>query len=781
MAKELQLGRLMLGVCYYPEQWDESLWADDLRRMREHGIEVIRIAEFAWNKFEPSDGVFTFEFFDRFLALTEKMGMRVIFCTPTATPPAWLTHKHPEVLNAAIDGTLYRHGMRKHHNMTSPVYLGYVRRIVEHLARHYAHSPAIIGWQIDNEVNCETSQYYAASDHAAFRIYLKEKFGSLSNLNEKMGMVFWNQEYTSWEEIFLARPTLKNSPNPHLLLEEKRFISHISRRYIRLQAEILRRFIPPEQFITTNGMFRDIDNHALTGESLDFMVFDNYPNFSFGEGTDPKAAGAFNDRNASFNLARTRSVSPVFGIMEQQSGAGGWNTRMKQPMPKPGQMRLWTLQAVAHGADFVSFFRWRTAPYGTEIYWHGLNDYSNQPNRRLFELKRIAADFAALEDVTGSHYAARAGILCDYDNEWDAETDVWLQPLRQTSTDAWFRAFQMNHIPFDFVYTHQSFDNYDFLVYPHPAILSEETAQKLRQFVSDGGTLVFGCRAGLKDEYGRCPMRPLPGPVARLCGVEVEEYTLLGPGDPPGAVRWEDASGSPVSGNPLDTAQQEDVSGSPASVKPLGAAQREDVSGSPASVKPLGAAHWQDASGPQIAPPGAAGSYSATCSADGVIPAPLFHDVLRIMKPDGSPAGGDGQDIPSTSRMPQSAEVLARFAGGHPYDGKPALVKNRVGQGAVFYFGAAFAFETADAFVKRLSPAHPYAGLLRLPPEAELAVRRGKDCAFAFVLNFQNHFVTIETTRPLPDLLSGNVLHGAVVVEPYGVLVLRIPLSAESR
>ena len=744
MAKELQFDRLTLGVCYYPEQWDESLWTDDLRRMREHGIEIIRVAEFAWNKFEPADGVFTFAFFDRFLKLAQEEGMRVIFCTPTATPPAWLTHKHPAVLNAAIDGTSYRHGMRKHHNMTSPVYLSYVRRIVEQLARHYATSPAIIGWQIDNEVNCETSQYYAASDHAAFRDYLKERFGTLQNLNEKMGTVFWNQEYTSWDEIYLARPTPKDSPNPHLMLEEKRFVSHISRRYIGLQADILRRLIRPEQFITTNGMFRDIDNHALTEESLDFMTFDNYPDFSFGEGTNPLAPSALNDRNASFNLARTRSVSPVFGVMEQQSGAGGWNTRMKQPMPKPGQMRLWTLQAVAHGADFVSFFRWRTAPYGTEIYWHGLNDYSNRPNRRLTELKQIAADFAALSETAASHYEARAGILCDYDNEWDAESDVWLQPLRQTSTDAWFRAFQHNHIPFDFVYPHQSFDKYDFLVYPHPAILREETAQKLRRFVSAGGTLVFGCRTGLKDGFGRCPMHPLPGPAAKLCGAEVEEYTLLGPGDPPGAVRWEDAAHRSAPVNPVS-------SGEDASSPSDGFALSDGLALLADSALSEGFALLENTRMP--AP--IAHDMPVMTDNNSVIPAPLFHDVLAVTDP--------------------AAEVLARFSGGHHYDGKPALVKNKVGQGSVFYFGAAFAPETADAFVKRLSLARPYAELLRLPPEAELAVRRGKDCGFAFVLNYLPRAVTVEITRPLPDLLSGNTLHGAVLVEPYGALVLRMP------
>ena len=154
MGNLLDGTKIELGVCYYPEHWDKSLWRDDLRRMRENGIGVIRVAEFSWNLFEPEEGRFDDSFWDAFLDLAAECGMRVIFCTPTATPPAWMTEKYPEVLNCDIYGHPVRHGMRKHHNMTSPTYLGFVRRVTEHIAQHYSAHPAIIGWQIDNEVNC---------------------------------------------------------------------------------------------------------------------------------------------------------------------------------------------------------------------------------------------------------------------------------------------------------------------------------------------------------------------------------------------------------------------------------------------------------------------------------------------------------------------------------------------------------------------------------------------------------------------------------------------------
>ena len=175
MERSMKLDKITLGTCYYPEHWPEEMWEEDLQRMLASGIEVIRIAEFAWSKIEPREGEFTYEFFDRFLEKAEKAGMKVIFCTPSATPPAWLTNKYPEVLNANINGVLYRHGCRRHYNYNSPKYQELVKRIVEKSASHYASHPSIIGWQIDNELNCETSEFYSESDSAAFRVFLKKK------------------------------------------------------------------------------------------------------------------------------------------------------------------------------------------------------------------------------------------------------------------------------------------------------------------------------------------------------------------------------------------------------------------------------------------------------------------------------------------------------------------------------------------------------------------------------------------------------------------------------
>ncbi len=534
---------LNLGTCYYPEHWDRALWEDDMKRMLDAGIGTIRIAEFAWSKVEPEEGTFTYAFFDEFLEVAHRFGMKVIFGTPSATPPAWLTEKYPEVLNARIDGVLYRHGMRRHYNYNSPKYRELTSRIVEKLGEHYAKHPAIIGWQIDNELNCETSEFYSESDSAAFRVFLQEKYKTLDALNDAWGAVFWNQTYTRWEEIHVPRPTIHNSTNPHEVLDYIRFVSDSAVSFCRMQSDILRKYLKPGDFITTNGMFDRLDNHRMTDEALDVYTYDSYPNFAFCMDADPKNPESLNDRSWSRKLTEVRSVCPHFGIMEQQSGANGWNTRMEAPAPKPGQMTLWVMQSIAHGADYISFFRWRTCILGTEIYWHGILDYDNRDNRKLAEVKKIHKRIQAIAPVAGAGFKAAFGLVRDYDNLWDSEVDLWHHRLAKKSEDGIFRASQLTHTPMDEVFLLDSTDveelcAYPLLFYPHPLILTSKRADLLKQYVERGGTLVIGARTGQKDITGKCVMQPMPGLLRSLTGSNVREFTFIGPADAPQSMTW---------------------------------------------------------------------------------------------------------------------------------------------------------------------------------------------------------------------------------------------------
>lgn len=534
-----------LGVCYYPEHWSEELWSDDFKRMVDLGFSTIRIGEFAWSLFEPNEGEFSFDLFDRALDSAHEHGLKVVMGTPTATPPAWLTHKYPEVLNVSSEGKQYQHGQRRHYNYNTDIYRNLSARIVRKMADHYKNHPAVIGWQIDNELNCETDVFYSEADNEAFRKWAKEKYETLDKLNDTWGTVFWSQTYTDWEQIYLTRPTVSDSPNPHQALDEKRFFSDSAISFAALQANIIKE-VAPDHWITTNGLFGHLDNHHMTNEILDFFAYDSYPNFSTiypDQGDNPLL-----DRKWSWNLSNVRSIGSSFAVFEQQSGGGGWVNRMVQPSPKSGQMRLWTYQSIAHGADMLLYFRWRTATMGTEMYWHGINDYHNQPNRRVEEAGRIGKELKEVGNtIKGSVYQADVAILRDYDNDWDGEMDLWHGPLSSKSNISWFKALQYNHIPADVFYVHddttsKELERFKTLIYPHPTIMTERTAELLTQFTENGGTVIFGCRAGYKDKTGQCYMKPFPGLLQKLTGVTVEEFSMISESQEPPQIETETGS-----------------------------------------------------------------------------------------------------------------------------------------------------------------------------------------------------------------------------------------------
>lgn len=536
--------KLSVGTCYYPEHWGKSLWRSDLERMLANGVETIRIAEFAWTIFEPEEGVFSFDFFDEFLDVAEQTDIKVIFCTPTAIPPVWMSEKYPEILNCRKDGVLYRHGMRRHFNYNSPTLHRLASEAVERIAAHYAGRKSIVGWQIDNELNCEINEYYSESDTLAFRAFLKDKYQTLEALNKAWGTVFWNQTYTAWEQIYVPRTTINDHTNPHQMMDFKRFISESTIRFCKMQSDILRKYVKPGDFITTNSVFLNVDNHRMSDECLDVHTYDCYPNFAFGINEDPQHCPTLNDRKWSMHLSNVRSICPHFGIMEQQSGAGGWNVGMQSPAPKPGQLTLWAMNSVAHGADYVSFFRWRTAAFGTEMYWHGILDYDNCDTRKLAEVKDFSERLRRISETTGAKYVAPVALVKDYDNIFDAQVDKWHGMVTDASEPAIYQAAQLSQTPMDILQLMDCTEaselaKYPLLFCPHDEILTEHMVELFEAYVKNGGTLVIGARTGQKDIDGHCPMTQMPGLLASLTQTAVEQFTLVGPDDSSVYMEWD--------------------------------------------------------------------------------------------------------------------------------------------------------------------------------------------------------------------------------------------------
>lgn len=673
--------KISLGVCYYPEHWDKSLWLDDLRRMKENGICTVRVAEFAWSIFEPEEGVFSFALFDAFLDLVEQEDMKVIFGTPTSIPPVWLTEKYPEVLNCRKDGVLFRHGMRRHFNYNSKTLHRLASRVVRQVAEHYAKRPCIVGWQIDNELNCEINEYYSESDTLAFREYLQEKYVTLDALNEAWGTVFWNQTYSDWNQVFVPRTTINDMTNPHQMLDFTRFISESTIRFCKMQSDILREYVKEGDFITTNGMFGNLDNHKMADTCLDVYTYDSYPNFAYCMQEDPKNDRTLNDRKWSKNLTEVRSICPHFGIMEQQSGANGWNTRIDAPAPKPGQMMLWAMQSIMHGADYVSFFRWRTAAKGTEMYWHGILDYDNGDNRKLGEVKKIYERVQTIADIAGAEYVAALGLVRDYDNIFDAQQDVWHGRVAESSEMEIFVASQLHHTPMDSVYMREDTDaeeleKYKVLLYPHAEILTEKACHVLEAYVRKGGCLIIGARTGQKDANGQCVMKQMPGLLSPAAQSVVTEFTLIGPDDDAVAMNW--------NGKEVETG--------------------------------------------------------------------VFNDILAT-------AGTD-------------AKVLAEYSGSY-YEGCPALIETKVGDGKILHFGGTFTRNNVRDFLEYTGILEPFAEMIHAPEECEIALREKDDMQYLFVLNFSKNDQRVELCSEMTDMDSGKKAKGVEILAPYETKVYR--------
>jgi beta-galactosidase len=507
------------GVDYYPEQWPEERWEIDARLMAEASFNVVRLAEFAWSKMEPVEGRFDFDWLDRAIQVLQSQGMRVVLGTPTASPPPWLMRKSPEFFRVREDGVRVTFGNRREYCPNNDRYHEYTQRIVTEMAEHYAGHPAVIGWQIDNEFG---DRCYCPACARKFQTWLRGRYEALEELNQKWGTVFWSHIYNGWSEIPLPLTT-GGSPNPGLALDFYRFCSDSYVAYQQMQIDILRARCP-DQFITHNLMGFPYDrlNYFDLARNLDFVSWDNYPRmqWTMERGVDPSAS--------ALSLDTMRGLkSKNIWVMEQQAGSGGWE--MISVAPRPGELRLWAYQAIAHGADAVLFFRWRTARSGTEQYWHGLLDHDASPSRRYEEIKRMGAEIKEVGgQILGSEVRSPVAMMLSYDSRFAFQ----IQPNNPGFSypehfHQIYRAFYGQHASIDIIPPDADLSSYKLILAPALHLLTQATAENLKRYVQAGGTLVVTQRTGVKDESNTVVNQRLPGLLAELCGVEVEEYDSL--------------------------------------------------------------------------------------------------------------------------------------------------------------------------------------------------------------------------------------------------------------
>jgi beta-galactosidase len=409
-----------LGTCYYPEHWPEEIWEADARRMADAGLTWVRIGEFAWSRLEPSPGDLRFEWLDRAFETLGKAGLKVVLGTPTATPPRWMIEKHPDMVAVDADGKPRKFGSRRHYCFSHEGYRKESDRIVDLLAKRYGKNPYLGAWQTDNEYGChETVISYSDAAGSAFRVWLKERYGSIEELNRSWGNVFWSMEYASFDEIDPPNLTV-TEPNPSHSLAFRRFSSDQVASYNKRQVEIIRAHSDAPTSHNYMGRITEFD-HFKVGDDLDIATWDSYP-LGFLEdrvGADEEHQRAFARQGdpdfQAFHHDLYRAVGKGrWWVMEQQPGPVNWAPH--NPAPLPGMMRLWAWEAYAHGAEAVCYFRWRQAPFAQEQMHAGMLRPDNADAPALIEARQVAEELGQAPDVSAPQ--APVALIFDYDADF---------------------------------------------------------------------------------------------------------------------------------------------------------------------------------------------------------------------------------------------------------------------------------------------------------------------------------------------------------------------------
>ncbi len=541
MTTEPGHGPPRLGVCYYPEHWPETRWKDDAARMAAIGLKQVRIGEFAWSRLEPSPGDFNWDWLDRAIETLGRAGLGVMLGTPTATPPKWLIDQYPDILGHDRDGQPRRFGSRRHYCFSSERYRLEAARIVEAMAGRYGRHPGVVAWQTDNEYGChDTVRSYSPAAARAFRRWLAGRHGGIEALNAAWGTVFWSQEYRSFDEVDLPNLTV-TEPNPSHVLDFYRFSSDQVVSFNRLQTDILRRLSPGKP-VSHNfmGFFFDFDHFAL-GADLDFAAWDSYPlGFLDAAPFPPEDKARYRRQGhpdiTAFHHDLYRAAGRGrFQVIEQQPGPVNWAPH--NPAPLPGMARLWAIEAAAHGAEAVSYFRWRQAPFAQEQMHAGLLRPDDKPAPAYEEARAAARDLAALSPATPAK--APVAIVFSYDAHWLFEAQpqgaAWSYP---GLVFEWYSALRRFGLDIDIIPPQADLSGYKALFVPSLPVLDDHFIARV---AASGALALFGPRSGSKTASLTIPEGLAPGALKALVPLTVTHVESF-PADHREPGRYNDAS-----------------------------------------------------------------------------------------------------------------------------------------------------------------------------------------------------------------------------------------------
>lgn len=499
------------GVAYYPEYWPESRWDEDIRLMQEAHINLVRIGEFAWAAMEPAEGEFTLDWLHRLVRKMEVAGINVMLCTPTATPPAWLTQQYPDVRLELVDGRRMEHGTRRHYCPTNQIFRHFSRRITFQLSQEFGNYRNVVAWQLDNEFGPEGGVCFCPNCQAQFRSWLRRRYGTLANLNAGWQTRFWSVEYSSWEQVKLGHGDHYSS----VKLDSSRFMSDCYVDFAREQTGIIRRD-DPDALVITNGMgpiFEPIDYYQMF-DFLDRACDDLYFDI------------ATMDGNAlALDLYRNIKPGTPFWITETGSGA-----LSADKVPAAGQFRAWAFSALARGSEAHCFFRWRTALSGQEQELQGILEYSGRPRRRYQAVKELFTEMKSLETVLADMPlpTAEVAIINDYQTLWGYKASrIGPQVQYMQRFHHLYKALFDANIMTDVIPPERELSGYKVVILPPVLIANEQLAKRLRDFVHAGGTLISYPQLFQRDQCDNYLPAAAPVGLTDIFGLRVEGGTYL--------------------------------------------------------------------------------------------------------------------------------------------------------------------------------------------------------------------------------------------------------------
>ena len=515
---------MLLGVDYYPEQWDPALMEADLDAIREMGGNTIRIAEFSWHLMEPEEGHYDFSFFDHVIAMAREKGLRVILGTPTAAIPAWLANRHPDILSRFENGQPRAFGGRHVCCCNSPRLYEYSEKIIRAMAGHYKDEPQIAAWQIDNEIGHEDSDLcWCPRCREAFRRFLRDKFGGdVHRLNKTYGTAFWSQEYNDFDEIPLPAPTI-TTHNPALRLDWERFRSKSLCDFLDFQARLIREIDPQAVIIHDfpgGGLDKHVD-YSQAAKCLDTATYNNYP--VWGGPKEPLPP-----HETAFALDHIRGLKRKnFWITEAIMGAQGHD--VTGYLPRPGQAKLWSWQGMAHGCESLLYFRYRGAAKGAEQFCYGILDADNRRGRKFREVQSFFREVPQYAQALEAPIHSDVAIVYDYDSL--ASFRIQRQSLLLDCPGEMkklYKAFYDRNISVDVIPAEADLTGYQIVLLPQLTVMKPEFQAKAERFVREGGTLVLTYRTGVKDPDNNLFFgEVLPVGYAGLAGVTVAETESL--------------------------------------------------------------------------------------------------------------------------------------------------------------------------------------------------------------------------------------------------------------